>query len=273
MKKAFAVLVVGSVFLLAGPARTGDKDSRWKKFLPGEAYKELVDREVKILQESLKGTPEEKVLNRAKLAAAMIAALSLSADKEGKAAAVEQAALKLAKLLHEKGKIDQARKLAEAFSTLMVDPSAKLEVVNMSKVFGGNAEEMMNHLRTRSKGGDGIHEALQTNIRLKGGLNGIEEKIRSLAMKKMIDAAMNKSAAEMALLGYRTAVFAEVTHDFAPANKAGKKDPIFWREVSLEMRGAALEMAQASKKKDAAAVFDASNRLSSSCNKCHSVFK
>src|SRR5439155_20896372 len=75
MKKTIAVLVAGSIFLLAGPGRTGDKDSRWKKFLPGEAYKELVEREVKILQECLKGTPEEKVLDRAKLAATMIAAL------------------------------------------------------------------------------------------------------------------------------------------------------------------------------------------------------
>src|SRR5260370_20491446 len=152
MKKAFAVLVVGSVFLLAGPARTGDKDSRWKKFLPGEAYKELVDREVKILQECLKGTPEEKVLDRAKLAAVMIAALSLSAEKGVKIAVEHDAGLQIAKLLQDKDKIFQARKIADLLTSgKLPTPRNGLVVVNMKKLFGGEVLAMMDHLRVKSK--------------------------------------------------------------------------------------------------------------------------
>jgi hypothetical protein len=277
MKKTFTMLAglaVAAMFFLAGPDTTGDKNSRWKKFLPADAFKELLEQEAKNLKNCLKGKVEEETLNRAKLAAVMIAALSQSAEKGVKIAAEHDAALQMAKLLQDKDKIPQARRIADLLTSgKLPSPRNGLVVVNMKKLFGGEVLAIMDHLRTKAKGGDGIHEALQTNIRLKGALNGIEEKVRSLAMKKLTDAAMKKSAAEMVLFGYRLAVFAEVTDDFVPAQKIGKKDPKVWHELSRQMRDSALEMAQASKKKDAAAVFDAGNRLNTSCNQCHSVFR
>lgn len=278
MRKTGAVLaglVTAAILLVAGPGRTGDKDSRWKKFLPADAYKELVEREVKILKASLQGKVEEEAINRAKLAAVMIAALALSAEKDVKqSAVVEHAALQLAKLLQEKDKIPQAQKIADALAAMkLVSPAGGLQAVNMKKIFGGEVLAMMDHLRTKMKGGDGIHEALQTNIRLKGALNGIEEKIRSLESKKLGNAAMSKSAAEMVLLGYRTAVLAEITYDFAPAKEEGKKTPKLWRNFSVQMRDASLDMAAAAKKNDADAVHRAATRLYATCNNCHSVFK
>jgi hypothetical protein len=277
MKKTFVVLAalaLGAMFFTAASARTGGKDSRWKKFLPDDAHKELVDREVTILQGAL-ANPDENSIVRARLAAVMIVGLSRSVPDKGKNEflLVEPVALVMAKLLKEKGKIAEARKLIESLK----NPKGKFDPwdkeVNLKKVFGADVLAMMDHLRTKAKGGDGIPEALQTNIRLKGALNGIEEKVRSLAMKKMTDAAMNKSAAEMVLFGYRLAVLAEVTDDFAPEKKVGKKDPKVWHELSVQMRDSALEMAAASKKKDAAVVFDAAGRLNTSCNQCHSVFR
>ena len=277
MKKNFAVLTglaLCAMFFLAGPARTGAKDARWKKFLPADAYKELVEREAKILTASLQGKVEEEAITRAKLAAVMIAALALSAEKDVKQTlSMQHAALQVAKMLGDKGKIPEALKLAEALTSKLPTPRPGLVEANMKKAFGGDVLAMMDHLRTKSKGGDGIHEALQTSIPLKGALNGIEAKIRAVAKKKMTDANMSKSAAEMVLLGYRLAVLAEVTDDFAPAMKSGKKDPKEWHELSVQMRDSALAMAAASRKKDAAAVFDAADKLSTACNQCHSVFR
>ena len=277
MKKTFAVLAgltLAAMFFLAGPARTGGKDSHWKKFVPADAFKELLEREAKILTASLQGKVEEEAITRAKLAAVMIAALALSAEKDVKQTlSMQHAALQVAKMLGDKGKIPEALKLAEALTSKLPTPRPGLVEANMKKVFGGDVMALMDHLRPKAKGGDGIHQALQTSVPLKGALNGIEEKIRALAKKKMTDANMSKSAAEMVLLGYRLAVLAEVTDDFAPAMKSGKKDPKEWHELSVQMRDSALAMAAASRKKDAAAVFDAADKLSTACNQCHSVFR
>src|SRR6516225_9038867 len=149
MKKTGAVvagLVAGAMLLLAGPGRTGGKDSRWKNFLPADVYKELLEREVKILQGCLKGKLEEETtLNRAKLAAVMLAALALSAEKDVKqAAAVEHAAFQLAMLLKDKDKVPQAIKIADALtSSKLTSPRGGLRVVNMQKLFGGEVLAMM----------------------------------------------------------------------------------------------------------------------------------
>jgi hypothetical protein len=276
MRKTGAVvagLVAGAMLLLAGPGRTGGKDARWKKFLPGNAYKELVDREVLILQGSL-NNPDENSLNRAKLATVMIIGLSRSLEMKLKGeASIDPVALAIAKLLNGKGKIAEARKLIDELKNPKGKGDLKVKEVNLQKVFGGDVLAMMDHLRPKAKRGDGLATSLQTSAPLKGALNGIEEKVRALAKKKMTEANMKKSADEMVLLGYRLAVLAEVTDDFAPAVKAGNKDPKAWNEFSVEMRDSALEMAAASKKKDAAAVFDAAGRLEASCIKCHSVFR
>jgi len=60
------------------------------------------------------------------------------------------------------------------------------------------AEEVMDlmiHYKTKTKGGEGIAPELQSNIRLKGTQNGIEEKIRALAMKKLMPAGLAKGGA------------------------------------------------------------------------------
>jgi hypothetical protein len=129
----------------------------------------------------------------------------------------------------------------------------------------------MDPLRVQKKGGDGIASELQVNIRLKGALNGVEEKIRNLAAKKLTDANMDKASKELALLSYRMAVLGEIVHEYPPTKKKGT--PKEWKELSLDMRNAAIEMAAAAKKKDAEAVFKAAGRLNSSCNQCHSSFR
>jgi hypothetical protein len=263
MKKLYglaASLTFGAVlWVVTIPGRA---DSENKPFLPADIYKELVARESKILQENLKGSPSEEQLVRAKLAAVMLARLALDADNGGgEAAGLERTALQIAKLLGNKD-IAEARKLAAAETVA----GGKVEVFD-AKPLIADAMDAMNHLRHKKNGGDGIHPDLQTSGPLKN-LNGIEEKIRTLAKKKLTDTALNKSAKEMVLLGYRTAVLAEVVNDFAPAQKTKQ-----WRDLSMQMRSAAISLAQASQKKDAGGIFKAGSRLEASCNDCHKVFR
>jgi len=264
MNRAYALaagVTIGSVlWVMTGLGRAEGED---KAFLPADAYKELVAREVKSLQESLKGSPNEEQLARAKLAAVMIARLALDTKAED-AAGVENAALQIAKLLGGKDQLAAARKLAASLSSNTA--AGKLTAFD-AKPLVGEVMDTMNHLRQKKKGGDGMHPDLQTSGPLKN-LNGIEEKIRSLAKKKLTDAALKKSASEMVLLGYRTAVLADVVNDLAPAQKTK-----LWRDFSAQMRAASIRLAQASRKRDADAIFKAASSLEASCTSCHSEFK
>jgi cytochrome c556 len=109
---------------------------------------------------------------------------------------------------------------------------------------------------------------------LKGALNGVEEVIRALAMKKPTDAQMNKASKELVLLGYQMAVLGELTAEYPPPKKRkGKGTPKQWQELSETMRSASLELVAAAQKKDAEAVHKASDRLNASCSQCHSDFR
>ena len=223
-------------------------------------------RAAKIAMENLTGTPDEKQITRAKLAAVMIARYALDADLDGQTAAVEHAALKLAKMVSHKEKIAEARKLAAALPGLKGKAGARLEPVH-AKSLVDEVLDTMDPLRPRKKGGDGIHPDLQTSGPLKS-LNGVEEKVRSLAKKKLSDAALKKSAREMVLFGYQMAVLAEVVADFAPAQQTKE-----WRELSSQMRAASISLAQAAQKKDAGAIHKAGSSLDAACNQCHSAFR
>jgi hypothetical protein len=202
----------------------------------------------------------------------MIAGFSVSAESNAASAgAVEQAALQLAKMLGGKGDLPGARKLAASLTSVTANPAPKAQAFD-PKTIVPKIEDVMDHLRTQKKGGDSIAASLQTNALLKGTQNGIEEKLRSLAKKKLAAGVLAKCADDMVLFGYRLAVLGSVTHDYAPP-KAGKKDPAVWRDLSIQMRDAAVELAQASAKKDDNAVFKASGRLSSACTQCHSIFR
>jgi hypothetical protein len=246
-----------ALWLAAAPGKAGDDN---KTFLPPDVYKELVLRENKILHENLKGTPSADQLARAKVAAVMVVRFSLDTGKGD--ARVAQRALAIARLLGDKDKIAEARKLADA------DPPAggKLEPFD-ARPLVGDAVDAMNHLRPKKKGGDGMHPDLQTTGPLKN-LNSIEEKFHTLAKKKLTPTALGKSAKEMVLLGYRTAVLAEVVNDLAPAQKTKQ-----WRDFAMQMRASAISLAHASEKKDADGIFKAGTSLDASCNNCHAVFK
>jgi hypothetical protein len=255
-----AAVLTAAAWLLAAPGTAGD-DKVFKQFLPPDAYKELVDRAVKNIEEALAGKPSEEGIKKAQFNALMIAAYTLSADK-GSGTTREQA-LKVIEGI--RGKKFDAAKAAAAAALKGGEgkgPAPKWTTLIEELV------DLMDHFRTKNKGGEGIPPALQSNIRLKGALNGIEEKLRALSMKQLLPAGATKEAEELALLGYRAAVVGQVTYYFTP-----KKNAKEWHELSLAMRDTGIALAQAAKKKDPEAIFKASNNLNSSCSQCHSAFR
>ena len=264
------VAMVAAVGLLTGFGGAGEKGKVWKPFLSAEAYKELVKRAAKNAEEALASNPDEAAIKKAQFNALMIAGYTMStkAAPAGELAGTQAAALASAKLAGEKGKTAQARMYMLALLKGVGKGGGERPNFTDPKPYVGDVAELMEHFRTKKKGGEGIPSALQSNARLKGALNGIEEKLRSLSMKKLSDARVEKEAKELALLGDRAAVVGELTYFYAPKKKAKE-----WHDISLAMRDAGIALAEAARKKNAEAIERASNSLSSSCNQCHSAFR
>jgi hypothetical protein len=269
---AVAAVTAGSWLLLgrgdAGGA--GDKPP-WQPILPKEVYQELARREADIIREQLGGPAKEKAVGRAKFGAVLIAALTMSVKNgldANELGGNRQTALNLANMLNNKNQAG-AKKLADTLPNVKSGGEAK--PINWSGYL--KLAELMDHFDVKSKGGDGIHSDLQTNIRFKGALNGVEAKIGELAKKELSAANLKKEAKELELLGFRSAVVGSLAYYYAPATKQGKKDPQQWRGLSLAMRDQSVNLAVAAQKGDAALVLKASSDLSSTCTQCHSVFK
>jgi hypothetical protein len=277
MKKLGAsILVVAGALALCTLTGTGrsadDKAGVYKAILDAGTFQELVVREARLLSRNLEGTPKPEQIARAKLAAIMIAGFAASAGKNPKAAACNAQALDIAEAL-AKGNLNRAREGAAQLGRFSPTAGAAKNTPPDPKSILPEVMDVMNHLRTVKKGGDGLDPALQTSGPLKTALNGIEEKLRSLAKKALTPKAMAQSDKEMVYFGYRTAVLGSVIHAYAPAEKKGDQDPKEWRDLSLAMRDAAVSLARAAARKDANAVFKASDRLNSACTRCHGVFR
>ena len=265
-----AILFVLAISIAANLSIAGgDKGAVWKQSIPEPAYKELVKRSAKAIEELLAKSGEDE-LKKAQAYAVAIAAYAQSAKADpGAAAATRSAALELAKLVTFKDKLAQAKKLAASLPS--AKGGAKSDVDPRSVV--DEVIPIMDLYRTKSKGGEGIHPDLQVSPRLKTALNGIEEKIRMIGTKKVSDENLAKAAKELEILGYRESAMGSLIHAYAPAKKVGNRDPNEWRELSIAMRDAGIALADAAAKKNGDAVLAAANKLNNACNQCHTVFR
>jgi Cytochrome C' len=264
------VIAAAVVWLAAdhGQAGGGAKNP-FQPIVPKEIYKELVKREAMKIEESL---GKADGVNRAKLGALLIIAYTKSI-KDGAGEDLDGTATTATALfnaLKEKD-VDKAKKLAGDLTA----GNTKTTKTAILKDLGGLVDkaDLMDHFRPLAKGGDGMHPDLQSNIKFKGALNGIEEKIRNLAMKELTPERMKKEAKELQMLAYRTAVAGSLTYLYAPAKKVGDKNPDDWRRYSVAMRDSAVELAMAAAKGDTAAVARAGNTLNSACSQCHTEFR
>jgi len=280
MRTQARVLVGGAalalaVWLLAGPGSAGDgKDQVWKPVVPKAEYKELVDRITRQIQDNLNGKSDEAP-RRASANALILAAytqIAKDGDKQ-ELAALREAALNLIATLKKEGKLEEAKKLAAGFAGLKANPNAKTDPLDAPHKLVEELGDIMIYFKKKKEGGEGLPEALQTNVKLKGALNGVEEKIRELARKPLKADRLKTEADELALMAYKTEAIGGLVHFYAPPRKEGMKDPRDWREFGANMREAAAELAVAAKKGNPDEVHKAATRLNTSCTQCHGIFR
>jgi hypothetical protein len=282
MKRYGRCLLIGATLVLsvwlsadAGQAG-GGKNEPFDPVVPKTIYNELVKREAEKIQELLNDKDVDNAkLRRANFGAVLIAALTKSvkdANAEELRGTFETAWL-LHVALQKKDNLEEAKKLAAKLLTAKADPQKGLDMPPDYWKGALTKSELMDHFHTKPKGGDGMHPDLQNNIKFKGALNGIEEKIRYLSLKELSANGIKKEAKELELLGYRTSVVGALTYFAAPAKKVAEKDPEDWRRFSVATRDSGVALALAAAKVDAGGVLKASNALNSACSQCHSVFR
>jgi hypothetical protein len=265
------VLALAVAFLAGAGLRGQGKDAIWKPILPDDAYKELVARANKDIAEGLNAKPfDEDEAAKVQFNALLVAAYNLSSAKGDKQLAAT--ALKLADVLKNPKKVAEAKQLAADLAAGKAAPGVQFKLEPMS-TYVEDKGVIMAHYKTKEKGGEGLPPALQFNIRLKNKFNGVEELISELDKKKLTPANLSKGKEELILMAYKAAVHGVITHDYAPARPVKGKAPKLWLEHSVQMRDAAIDLAEAVRKGDVEAVQRTAKRLNSSCLQCHSDFR
>jgi len=266
------VLALLAGLLVSSGTRGQGKAGIWKPFLPDDAYKELVERAHKDLNASLNAKPfDEDEAVKAQYAAVLVAAYNLSSPKGNKDVAAT--ALKLAEVLKNPKKLAEAKSLAADLTAGKAGAGAANLLGQPMTNFVEDKAAIMAFFKTKEKGGEGLPETLQINIRLKNKFNGIEELIGELDKKKLTPANLAKGKEELILMAYKTAVVGVITHDYAPARPFKGKAPKLWLDYSEQMRDAGIELADAVRKGDPEAVQRAAKRLNASCLQCHGNFR
>jgi hypothetical protein len=277
------LLAFGICFFSGGDSAAQKKNNQvWQPILPKEEYDELVARVLSGLQKDIAdinmidGKKLKQRLKKLRATGILIATLVQSNGgiaKDPSLATLRDAALDL-NAAAKAANVAAVVKAANALPPPKANPKAKLAAVPLRGTVA-DKEDMMTPMKVKGKGGDGLDPDLQSNFRLKGALNGVEEKIRELAKKKLPAAQMKKQAEELSLMAYKVAAIAQCAEDYTPRvrNKGGKKTPQNWARWSGQMRTLALELAKVAKKEDAAKVFAVAGKLNTNCNACHGVFK
>ncbi len=251
----------------------GDKKADpWRPMLPAKIYKELVKRDLQMIEKAL-GSDDFAVIDRGKVSAAMIVAHTKSLkEKVGHPEGVRAAAKNLAEILENKSKAAEARKLIKAIASYEGITPPKEQDINFKSLFLDD-DYLMLAFEFKDKGGDGIHPDLQVSKRLQGSQNSIENLINYLTRRALSESRLKKAAEELELLAYWTAVSGSVTYEFKPKRKIKDRDPAVWVKTSLDMIDSAHDMALAANKRDADAIQKAAIRLETSCIECHRLFR
>jgi hypothetical protein len=268
-------LALGALFLAAGNpgSAAGDSPLVWKPVIPAADADDLVKYLGELTLKSLdKGPPsggeaKQDWTDRLRGTGLLIAAVTASA-KRGEADhhldAARAAALRLSKAI-EKGDVAAAKTDAAALASLKATAPGGTTSFGPTEPDLGDA---MNLLKLRSKGGLGF------GLKPPSGADGIEAKLISLSKRPLPAPQMAKQADDLARTGYILAALSAICDGHPPKKKGttGKGDRA-WAGWTEEMRAAALELADAAKKKDSAGVKKAVNQLNKTCTNCHDEFR
>lgn len=219
--------------------------------MPLAVVEKLVEEDAKFIQKTLaKAKLTEKNARKVKAAALLIAACAqLSQDKSPNLPFWRDTALKLIAAIDE-GKPAALKGLSSQLGAKGKGASADLTPVPLNKQL--KLEYVMRVFSSAQVGGFGIEKDLETLIETKGALSG-EDKDKALTV------------------AYKTLAIAHLAHAYLPEQEDGKKSKKSWLEFSGHMHKAALNLATAvNAGKDISAAAD---KLSSTCTKCHDVFR
>jgi hypothetical protein len=265
-----------AVLLLAAArpgSAAGDKPLVWKPVIPQADAEDVVKYLGALTEQALaKGPPaseeDKKDWNeKLKNTGLLIAAVTQSAKggDTDQLAAARAAGLQLSKDV-DGGQMDAAKTVAAALASLKASAKGS-ELFDADKT---DLVDLMNLLRLRSKGGLGF------GVKPPAGAStdGIESKLLGLAKRPLPAADMARQADDLVRSAYILVAISEFTDGHTPKKKgAGGKGPKEWKDWTEDMRAAALQLADAAKKKDSAGVKTAVNKLNSSCNNCHGEFR
>ncbi len=127
-------------------------------------------------------------------------------------------------------------------------------------------DDVMNLLKLRARGGLGLGNT-------PGAIapDGMEAKVVNLSKRPLTQPQLAKESKELVRLAYVNAAIAQVSESRTDAD--GSKDPKAWQKWSVDMRQAALELADAAQAMDPVRVKAAAKKLNTSCTECHDKFR
>lgn len=206
--------------------------------------KKLVKATTENVQKALAAGKDKKSVAKARVAAVMIAAYA----QHAKAGAVRDAALKLADAV-KAGKLDEAKKQAEALAGLKIETAGTLAAVPLLKPSQTAIGEVMRQFASPGDGGYGIEAQLK----------------KLTSSKKLSEAQMGDDFVHTAFL---LAAIGDLLKEAPPAKNA--KD---FQKLADELRSLGALLAEQSKSKNGAASAATLYKLTIQCNKCHDKFK
>jgi hypothetical protein len=270
-------LALGVLLLAAaGPGgAAGDKPLVWKPLIPREEAADIIKYLGELTEQSLaKGPPadaEEKKdwTEKIKNTGLLIAVVTVSAKEgdNGLLSAARANGLRLGDEI-DKGQLDAAKTTAAALAGLKdaaKDSGSPLKADDVELL------DIMNLLRLRSKGGLGF--GLKPPTTGLASTDGIESKLLGMTKPAAINAAL-KQPDDLVRSAYILVAVSGVCDAHPPKKKgANGKGAKEWADWTDEMRTAALQLADAAKKKDTAAVKATVNKLNGTCSSCHGEFR
>jgi hypothetical protein len=157
---------------------------------------------------------------------------------------------KIADLLGKKD-FDEARKLGETLKG------------------AGEADVYMGLMKPQKAGGLGVTDKAGKLL-----AEGMEKKLQDLGKNSLTAKQLDTQAEALERMGTMIAAIAEVAqYKCTVTKKVGEKDPKDWQTWTQDMRKGGLDLADAAKAKNMDNFKKAVNKLSSSCNSCHPIFK
>jgi hypothetical protein len=161
---------------------------------------------------------------------------------------------------------DDKAEIQKAIQAIAADLEAGKDVANKAKEFKKKYEdldEVMHAYKPKARGGIGV-----------GPMgDGIEIKFNGLAKRALAPGALAKEKDDLIKAAWVNMAMAKITMEYAPAKPRGGKGAKEWNGLTKEMEKGTMELIDALKKGDSAAVKKAATNINSACNNCHSDFR